>query len=379
MISLALLLLGGVLSSLVSPRLQADSNTSPVRHVPIEKGTQPTYEFTAGIDGEIFPALANYASLQGPKDRQIGTFVVTVTNSSESVLSARISVEVPGWSDMELRNMSIGAGEVRKIFFAPTFLPRLYANREIAAATAVLRVSDSIGKSLYSETLPIHLRSTEDMYWGRNFQFAPFIASWVTPHDPRVESVLARAKEFMPGRRLPGYEHWKSPEEQRKSTYAQARAIYRALQQSGVSYVKSSLTFGHNLNVSERVRMPRESLTRNSANCIDGVVMYASLFENLGMDTEVVLVPGHAYVAVRDAQSSDTFLYIETAITGRSAFEAAVKAATNGMAKWPENQVTRIRISQAREAGIYPMPLPGRDPHQLPVEETPIATSASRR
>jgi hypothetical protein len=359
-------------------RLLADSNTSPEQHVTITPGTEPTYDVTAGIDGEIFPALANYASLLRPKERPFGTFTVAVTNSSDSLLTERISVQVPGWSDIEMRNVTVTAGEVKKLLFAPTFLPRLYGNREIAAATAVVRVTDRTGRLIHSETVPVRLRSVDDMYWGKDFKFAPFIASWVTPHDPEVEAVLARAKEFMPGRRLPGYEAWKSPEQQRAATLAQAKAIYRALQQTGVSYVKSSLTFGRNTEISERIRMPGQAILRDSANCIDGVVTYASLFENLGMDPEVVLVPGHAYVALRDALGSNNYIYIETSITGRSPFEAAVKAATNGIAKYPAKDVTRIRIEQAREAGIFPMPLPTGDSRHLQ-EDSAMATNAAGR
>jgi hypothetical protein len=375
---LATLLIAGTLPQLGS-LLQADSNKAPVQHVAIDHSTQPTYDVEAGIDGEIFPAFANYASLQRPKERQFGTFTVTVTNSTESPLVQPISVQVPGWSDVELRNIVVGAGEKRTMFFAPTFLPRLYANREIAAATAIMRVTDRAGHTLHTETVPVRLRSTEDIYWGKDFKFAPFIASWVTPHDPQVEAVLSRAKEFMPGRRMPGYEGWKSPDQQRPATLAQAKAIYRALQQTGVSYVKSSLTFGRNTDVSERVRMPGQAILSNSANCIDGVVTYASLFENLGMDPEVVLVPGHAYVAVRDAIGSNSYISIETAITGRAPFEAAVKAATNGMAKFANKDIIRIRVSQAREAGIYPMPLPTGDSRHLPAEEASVAANAAGR
>jgi hypothetical protein len=145
-----------------------------------------------------------------------------------------------------------------------------------------------------------------------------------------------------------------------RSTIEQARAIYRALQQRGVSYVKSSMTFGDNLDVSERVRFPRESLNSVSANCIDGAVMYASLFENLGMDPVVVLVPGHAYVGVREVQHSASYLYIETSITGRATFETAVLSASRGLGKYRPEQILRIPIAQAREQGIYPMPVADR-------------------
>lgn len=358
--------------------LFADSYLHTPIRVEVEHGTEPTYSVQAGVDGEIFPAMANYASLQRPSERDFGTFTVTITNSSESILNARIQVQVPGWSDTELRNVSIGAGEVRQLFFAPAFFPRFYANHEIRAATAEVRVTDSSNSLLHSESIPIRLRSMEDMYWGPDFKFAPLIASWVTPHDPQIEAMLGKAKEFMPGRRLPGYEEWKRPDQQRIATAEQAKAIYRALQQSGISYVKSSLTFGRNADVSERVRMPESSLQHHSANCIDGVVLYASLFENLGLDPVVVLVPGHAYVGVRESENGSSFLYLETAVTGRLPFEAAVRAATNRIAALGNKKdVLRVPLSQARSAGIYPMPLPGHDPRHFPASESAASISTS--
>jgi hypothetical protein len=360
-------------------RLLADTNAPGVLRVKVIRGMQPTYAMEVGIDGDVFPAIANYESMLRSDDRDFGTFTVTISNPTEAVLNAHVSVEVPGWSDLELQNVIVGSGEVRKLLFAPVFLPRLYENHEIAAATAVIKVTDSMNRPLHIETVPVRLRSVDDMYWGRDFRYAPFIASWVTPHDPRVESILSRAKEFMPGRRLPGYEEWKSPNQQRLMTREEARAIYRALQESGVSYVKSSLTFGRNTDVSERVRMPGESLHERSANCIDGVVMYASLFENLGMDPVVVLVPGHAYVGVRDAEGANSYLYIETAITGRAPFEAAVKAATKGIAKVPDKQVIRIIVSDARSAGIYPMPQGGDDSRRPPLAAASYEAPAGGR
>ena len=137
----------------------------------------------------------------------------------------------------------------------------------------------------------------------------------------------------------------------------QARAIYTAVKEQGVSYVKSSMTLGGNQDVSQRVRMPRESFTDNSANCIDGVVAFASFFENLGMDPVVVLVPGHAYVGVRVAQGTRTNTCSSMSRRWRAIdFDAAVRSADTGLAKYGPNEITRIPIDSARRAGIYPMP-----------------------
>ena len=317
---------------------------------------EPTYKIQAGIDGEIYPVFANYASLQRLSDRTFGVVSVNLSNPTETTLRRRVSVKIPGWSDEEIQTAELAPGAVRTLVFAPAFLPRLYQNREIVAATARVEITDQAAKNVYETTLPVRLRSAEDMFWGNGFKYAPFIASWVTPHDRQVETVLARARQFAPDHRLPGYETWKDAGQQEQSTYRQARAIFTALQASGLSYVKSSLTLGDHKGVSERVRMPRVSLSQSSANCIDAAVMYASLFENLGMDSTVVIVPGHAYAGVRVAEGSPKFLMIDVALTGRTTFTAAVASAENGLARHPRSAITQVMVEEARSAGIYPMP-----------------------
>jgi hypothetical protein len=332
-----------------------DAPTRPGKAATVVRTTEPTYEVSAGLDGEIYPVFANYVSLRNVRQRSWGTIAVKVVNSTADPIRNRISVQVPGWSDQEIQVAELGAGESRIYLFAPTFLNRLYQNREIVAATASVNITNPSGAVVYRDTFPVRLRSVDDLYWGRDFEYAPFIASWVTPHAAEVEKLLSRAKEFMPGRRLPGYESTDAATQER-FTIQQARAIFRAMQEQGVSYVKSSMTLGGHEDVSERVRMPAESLEQASANCIDGAVAYAALFENLGMEPVIVLVPGHAYVGVRVAPRSSRYLYIETSLTGRTTFDGAVASAVRSMAKFRSSQFIRVDIRQARLDGIYPMP-----------------------
>jgi hypothetical protein len=322
----------------------------------VQRQPGPTYKIEAGIDGEIYPVFANYASLMGQNERSFGVVALTISNPGSTPLHDRVSVRVPGWSDEEIQMIDLAGGATRTLLFAPSFLPRFYKNREIIAATVHVSVSDLSGRTVYETTAPVRLRSSEDMYWGRSFKYAPFIASWVTPHASEVEAVLAQAKNYTPDHRLPGYENWKDESEQEHETYIESKAIFTALKRMGLSYVKSSVTLGDHSNVSERVRMPRLSLAQSSANCIDAAVMYASLFENLGMEPSVVIVPGHAYVGVRVALESSHFLFIDAALTGRSTFEAAVLSGKTGLARYDAASITQVNIDQARSAGIYPMP-----------------------
>ena len=322
---------------------------------PVRQPVSP-YKIQAGIDGEIYPVFANYASLQRQGDRTFGVVSVTLSNSTDAVELRRVSVAIPGWSDDEIQTIELAPGTIRTLAFAPAFLPRLYQNHEIVAATARVTITDTATNGSYEATVPVRLRSAEDMFWGNGFKYASFIASWVTPHDRLVEDVLGQAKRLTPDHRLPGYESWKSAAQQEQETYREARAIFTVLQRMGLSYVKSSSTLGDHKGVSERVRMPRVSLAQSSANCIDAAVMYASLFENLGMDASIVVVPGHAYAGVRVAEGSSKFLLIDVALTGRSTFEAAVASAQNGMASHPPSTVTQVMVEKARSVGIYPMP-----------------------
>src|SRR5260221_6203418 len=175
-----------------------------------------TYRISAGLDGDIFPVFANYASLQSSQERKWGTIAVTINNPSTLTLHDRVAVKISGWSDDEIQTVDVPAGQSRTFKFAPSFLPRLYHNHEISAATARVEISDASGHTAYEGTMPVRLRSVDDMYWGTNFKYAPFIASWVTPHSAEIEKILSLAKEKVAARRLPGYESWKSAANQEK-------------------------------------------------------------------------------------------------------------------------------------------------------------------
>ncbi len=68
------------------------------------------YKIQAGIEGEIFPVFANYASLLSQEQRSFGTVRVTITNSGKESLRQRVAVSVVGWSDEEIQLSDVPAG-----------------------------------------------------------------------------------------------------------------------------------------------------------------------------------------------------------------------------------------------------------------------------
>ena len=115
-----------------------------VRALAADRATssRQAFQVQAGLDGEIYPALANYASLQVQNERRFGVVTVTISNPTANATREKVSVQVLGWSDQETQIVDLAPGASQVLTFAPSFLPRFYRNHEIVAATAQVSVTD---------------------------------------------------------------------------------------------------------------------------------------------------------------------------------------------------------------------------------------------
>jgi hypothetical protein len=150
-----------------------------------------------------------------------------------------------------------------------------------------------------------------------------------------------------------------------ETTYQQARVIFTALRNRGMIYTNLPGT-GYFAG-SQNVQYPAESLAVNSSNCIDGTLVFASIFEALGMEPIMVVdtAPGHghAFMGVRCwAGTTSCVIPIETTMVGDATktFDAAV---SEGIAKWTawgptgDNTATFIDVGAMRALGILPAPM----------------------
>jgi hypothetical protein len=130
---------------------------------------------------------------------------------------------------------------------------------------------------------------------------------------------LRLAADLHPQKRLVGFQGDKPAIE------PQVRALFEALkQQASIKYVNSVIAFSPDQGVTtQRVRLPRESLAHQQANCIDGTVLFASLLEAVSLSPGLVLVPGHAFLAWETWRNSDEWQFLETTLIGDKSFEEA--------------------------------------------------------
>jgi len=309
------------------------------------------YQLDIPGGGEIFPALTSCAP---PHYWPVAT--LSMENTSSQPVVAMVSAQIPDWSRQSVETVSLAPEETRIIRLNPELLPQAFQNGEIRPATLEVRAA-IVGTAFgYNETRPVYLHSASDLFWGNQFANAQYIARWVTPHDPTVLQLVSSARNYVRRGRLAGYQ---LPGSSAPAVAVQvgdeARGVFEAMRHLGLSYVASVSTYGKFTSHAERVRLPRETLSLSSADCLDLSVAFASAMENLGLEPVIVLVPGHAFAGVRLAHGSAEILYLDLTVMPDGTFDAAAQRAHNWLQKIPNAQVNLIDIATARARQIYPM------------------------
>lgn len=287
-----------------------------------------------------------------------------IRNGRHSIARVRLSAFVEDYSARSIQTVEVPAGEAADVPFLPTFFPeRLRGITEVSRATLRLHIDDLDGRVEQERTFPIWLlaRSSallhvQDPSTGFPQDLTPYLAAWVTPGIPAVFELLRKAADALPSSTIASYQV------DADGVAAQVKAIYAALQSTGIAYINSHIFFGAMPGVlGQRIRLPRESLLQRSANCIDGTVLFASVLEAASLHPAIVLVPGHAFLAWETAEGSAQWEYLETTLVGSHDFETAVDQgrklakAYETLAQARPSAFCRLPLRILRDQGIWPM------------------------
>jgi hypothetical protein len=289
--------------------------------------------------------------------------------SGENVRRLRVTVAVEGYSAPAIDTVELENNAPHDFDLLPTFYPeRLNQVRELTRATVSVLVEDLDSQLVeLNRTSAVWLLarttavlSVVDPKTGGNQDLTRYFGAFVTPNDVKVLEFLQKVKAHAPEGALPGYQG--SPE----GVTAQVRAVYDAVKADvDVTYVNTTIAFSPDDTAAvQRVRLPRESLATGAANCIDGVVLLASLLEAISLSPAIVVVPGHAFLGWETWEGSGEWKYLETTWLGTRSFDDAAargdaeaasfeRLATDRgdprfFRRWPLRQLRR-------EFGIVPM------------------------
>lgn len=135
--------------------------------------------------------------------------------------------------------------------------------------------------------------------------------AYVNENHPVVDRILKKALDLKLVDSFKGYQG------DATSVTNEVYAIWNVMQTLGIKY--SSITtpsVASQRVYSQHVRSIEESLNNTQANCVDGSVLFASVYRKIGLKTTLFIVPGHCYMGVAMDKDGKSFIAIETTRIG---------------------------------------------------------------
>jgi very-short-patch-repair endonuclease len=130
--------------------------------------------------------------------------------------------------------------------------------------------------------------------WGGAGCMPELLAAFVMPNDPIIDRILRGASEALrrAGKKdsMDGYQS-----KSRQRVWEIASAIYSAVANLDLTYAVPPASFEMN---GQKIRLPGQVVSGKIGTCLDTALLFASAFEQAGLNPVIVLPEGHAMVGV---------------------------------------------------------------------------------
>jgi hypothetical protein len=323
-----------------------------------------------GVDVTIWEIVPSVYHLYGTFFDSMA--IVTLTNENALPVKVRVEATVTNYTDTAIKTVTLEPDEELTVELNPPLIPGVL-ERLTEAKSAMLHLKIEYLKEgerrlIYEETTSTKVWSQGDVLLEDPRFHNPFIfeTALVTPADPALDRILRNATQYAPGGIIGG--GYGEEGDKGGKVYNMLKAIYKAVADDGVIYVNAGIPF---LSVEEkaqgyylqRIKLPYQVLATHSGMCIETSLLFASLYEKIGLDPVIIRMPGHAFLAVPVSEDSATYYFIETTLVGRDSFESAISAGGKAfnqikaqLGKDRHDLYFWLNISAMRQEGILPIP-----------------------
>jgi hypothetical protein len=305
-------------------------------------------------------APAEVFSAYYPFDLSTHTAPFTVTYSSSSPLTLIISVDVAGFTQMETHTVT-ATNTAQSSGFTPALLDQAVRKLTGDLNTSLrVQVTDTHKNLYYVNDSPLLIHAHRVMQWVAANRLK--IAAWVTPDDPAVIVLLAKAAAHLAAQPMPapvamiGYANHATPHAVRD----QVDAIFDALRldyhmRYSVENIPYSGPGDTNVGL-ENIKLPSEVLQQHSGMCIELTALLASAVEKIGLHAEIVIIPGHAFLGVAVTPDGKQFEYWDGVQVNNGVAGDSANISTDQEYSAHAGQIVdTILISTARQQGVGPM------------------------
>lgn len=308
---------------------------------------------------EVFPVYLIYL-----RNSKQGLMELTITNPDNISKTVQIVYGFTKYGRYENKTVHIEPGSVQKIPITP-YSSKFRDVVNPINATLVVKVTDEQNTTLFSELWTIKVNPFDEVPWKiKNRDCSNLIASWITPRNRFVQEITRKAIEKSGG-------HITSAADLNDQDFKNlVKNIFNTVKDESILYTKSTISFDE--GSAQRIRLPYLTLKSKSANSIDASVLLASLFENVGLRSYIVILSEHAIVGVARPNHENDKIFIDTSLMNRStiesilslesAFAAATKSGKEAYNKGYSSSVGSgrgkfivIDVYKARQDGVLPI------------------------
>jgi hypothetical protein len=284
-----------------------------------------------------------------------------VDYSSTMPIDLQITMSIPNFSQSQTRTVTASKTNQTDYFIPPLQDKVLQHLTHDEQSEVHVEVTDTKHHLYYIDNTPLLLHSRLLMQWLGSNRLK--IAAWVTPNDPAIATLVDKASSHLTDQSpaapesMIGYNE-ASPDQ----IVDQVDAIYDTLWPDyHLQYVQTSIPYSgfDDTNAAiESIRLPAEVLQQHNATCIELTTLLASATEHIGLNAEIIIVPGHAFLGVATDPDNGHFEYWDVVnasddVTGHTANVQADQEYTNNFKK--HTILDTIRIEDARDANVGAM------------------------
>ncbi len=302
----------------------------------------------------IFSAFyPHYQTVQYP--------LFAIDYSSSTAITLLVSVSIAHVSQVQTRTVNASSSRQSSYFVPPLPTQVLQGLTQEETTSLHVEVSDTRNHLYYVNDIPLLMHSRWLMQWTAANRLN--IAAWVTPDDPAIAMLVDQAAARLPDEPAPapanmvGY-----PTATPQQVADQVDAIYDTLRLDyHMRYVQTSIPYTGTGDTSpsiEQIKLPGEVLQQHSGMCVELTTLLASAVESIGLHSEIVIIPGHAFLGVASDENSTHFEYWDVVdmsnnVAGDSANVAADTLYSHNLQQ--HTILDTIVISAARDARFGPM------------------------
>jgi len=190
--------------------------------------------------------------------------------------------------------------------------------------------------------------------WYEANDYAPFILSaFTTSEDPIIQQ-LAGNVSGMAGGAAASYDD--------DEAIRFLSALWTFLDTNDIAY-QTPPGLEVNGHFGQHIKYARDVLRNRAGTCVDLAILWASTAKAVGLRTQIVLIPGHAFPVIE--LPSGNLLPIESTLNGRGTFDQAVQAGIENLDKARNGLSYQVNIDAFHEQGVRGLDLPNVDESYL--------------